>query len=176
MRVKGVLTALIIGAGFLGWMIAPAASASASTATPTVITTPEVEGPFYLCNLTSSLDACYGMATPNGYKEAVTLENYASYKFTYNVSTEEMQQSGTDLCLEFNASSGTYPVRMDTCTAGRVSQQWFSSGYTEYQLENGYDIGYCLEGSEVSGYGIPLTTSPCSNKYAGENWAAVTVS
>ncbi len=146
----------------------PTNSASSPTKAPPA-TLPD-QAYFYLCNLTSGGEI-YGCAKGNGYLAAVTLVDAFDTTFSYNATTEHFQQESTDLCLEYNSGSSQYPVRMDTCTDHRASQEWFTSGYGADQLENGYS-GTCLEGSETDGYGHPLTMSACSNRYPGENWIA----
>ena len=178
MRLKGMLTAVTVGAGLLVWMMAPMASASTTTATNSVSSVtkaPRADAPdqtetFYLANLTGHLQY-YGFAMAHGWRHKVTLEKGPETTFSYSDYTGRFQQVDTDLCLEYNASSTTYPVRMDTCTDGRTSQEWFR-GLNQYQLENGYS-GTCLEGSEVGGYGIPLTMARCSLYYAGQDWDRV---
>lgn len=124
---------------------------------------------FYICNLTTGGEI-YGCIQSNGDLHAATLSEGFETLFSYNVSTEQIQEDDTSLCLEYNSGSSTYPVRMDTCSDVKTSQQWFTSGYGADQLENGELQGSCLEGSETDGYGDPLTMSLCSHRYAGQNW------
>jgi hypothetical protein len=165
---KAKLAAVAFGAALLAGITAQAASASTG---PTLAGTNASAG--HLCNLNSS-GGVYGCAMTHGSLSAVTLVKLSTSNltnFSYNISTEQYEQAGTNLCLEFNASSTTYPVRMDTCRA-IASQEWVDSGY---QIVNSYASSYygedyCLEGSEESGFGIPLTMSPCADEYNGENW------
>lgn len=175
MRFKGTLTAITLGAGLLVWMMAPMASASTLPArainpasTVTRAATPDIDY-YFVCNLTGGGDV-YGCAEAHGSLHAVTLEPTSGSLtlFGYDSSTYQIKEEGSNLCLEYNASSETYPVRMDTCTSGRASQEWFQ-GLTQYQLLNDYSLT-CLEGSETIGFGNPLTMSPCTKEYAGQNW------
>lgn len=106
----------------------------------------------------------------HGSLKAVTLVSPSTSSltnFSYDSSTEQFIQADTDLCLEYNASSSEYPVRMDTCTTGRVSQEWTNLGNDE---EYNYYSGTCLEGSEVISFGSPLVMAPCSDEYNGQFW------
>ena len=178
MRLRIALSAVIAGAGILVWMTAPMASASTTGRVTThVSATTSAAGPdisyAHLCNLNGSQTGIYGCAMSHGSLHAVTLvapSTSSLTNFGYDTSTHQFKQESTDLCLEYNARSATYPVRMDTCVSGRASQEWYE-GLTDLQLLNDYSLT-CLEGSEVIGFGNPLTMSPCSNYYNGQNWVA----
>jgi hypothetical protein len=187
MKLKNTLMFIAFGAGLLVWTTAPLASASTSaTHAARTISAPVVNSAtqgsviadiafWSLCNLTSS-GQVFGCAEDNngGLDSAVRLGTNFLIQFTYNNTTAQIQQEGTNLCLEYNASSATYPVRMDTCTASRTSQWWIEGPDGADQLMNVY-ADTCLEGSETSGVanGAPLTMASCAKKYAGENWVAV---
>lgn len=71
-----------------------------------------------------------------------------------NVS--EWQQVGTNNCLEYDFSGGVI-VRMDTCTAGRASQLWWSSPADS--LVNDYATGQlgqqeCMQAATTQNAGV----------------------
>jgi hypothetical protein len=180
-RLAAAATASAIAVALLAGL-GSASMASASTTRPATSVraatglksdAPDSSGVFELCNEKTS-DSYYGCAQANGDLHAVTLVSpYGNTLLSYNSTTYQFQQSGTDLCLEYNSGSSTYPVRMDTCNSSRVSQEWYSPlGGSSYEIMNGYS-GTCLEGSEENGFGNPLTMSSCANDYGGEMWIFV---
>jgi hypothetical protein len=167
MQWKAKLAAAAFGAALLAGITVPAASASAAPATTAASSS---SAPF--CNYNSAGDP-YGCAVSRGLAKAVTLAQYRGTTtptdFTY--SNGEIQQAGTDLCLNYNPDSSGYPVNMDTCT-GSPDEIWqHPSGISSTKIlwENDGSAS-CLEGSEVVGFGKPLVMVACDKPYAGLNW------
>ena len=160
MHWKAKIATVAFGAALFAGITIPAASASTSD--------------YPLCNVSGN--ALYGCAMAHGSLKAVTLVAPGTShltNFSYNSVTGQFQQASSSLCLEFNASSKTYPVRMDTCH-DIPSQTWIlaattSQGPPAFELENS-DSGTCLEGSETIGFGNQLTLSSCAPDYNGEFW------
>jgi hypothetical protein len=172
MLFRAASAAVTIGLIACAWITAPAASAATSPIPAAISATPS-----HLCVIKAG--SVYGCAMSNGNLRAVTLDSPGTSNLTnffYDSSTGQIVQSNTLECLEYNASSTTYPVRMDTCVSGRSSQYWYKGPNPNgLQLQNlgatlNDNVAECLEGSEVIGFGKPLTMAKCSDNYNGENW------
>jgi Ricin-type beta-trefoil lectin domain len=178
MQWKAKITAATFSAAILVGMTIPAASASAASLreSSSLVTSGIDSTPNTLCN-TQAGGSAYGCILSRGYAKAVVLDQPPSGTDFYAVLVAvgehyyQIQQNGTDLCLNWNPDSGSYPVNMNTC--GDSADQWWylNTGTSGRQIKN-YGSGTCLEGSETDGYGDPLTMSPCGDNYSGENWGS----